>query len=100
MVGALLVPRFPIACELAEQPRLRQLAVAVSRPDGSVWAASEVAEASGVLPGLAMREAITRCPTLVVLEGRPALYQGLAEAILESLEQATPGVEPGGDGIA
>jgi nucleotidyltransferase/DNA polymerase involved in DNA repair len=100
MVGALLVPRFPVACELAEQPRLRGLPVAVARPDGSVWAASEAAEAAGVASGQTMREAITRCPTLVVIDGRPALYEAQAEAIFESMELATPGVEPGRAGIA
>jgi nucleotidyltransferase/DNA polymerase involved in DNA repair len=100
VIGALLVPRFPVACELAERPQLRGRPVAVARPDGSVWAASAEAEACGVVPGLAMREAITRCPTLDVLEGRPALYQDRSEAILAALERATPGVEPGAEGVA
>jgi DNA polymerase-4/protein ImuB len=100
MVGALLVPRFPVACELAMQPRLRTLPIAVSRSDGSVWATSEAAEAAGVMSGQVMREAITRCPSLVVIEGRPAFYQLQGEAILEGLELATPGVEPGSEGVA
>lgn len=99
MIGALLVPRFPLACELAERPELRGRAVAVSRPDGAVWAASAEAEARGVVPGMPMREATTRLPTLDVLDGRPALYQDWTEAILDVLELVVPGVEPGAEGV-
>lgn len=94
MIATLLVSRFPLACELLERSRLRGRAVAVARPDGSVWTASAEAEACGVAPGLKLREAISRCPALDVLEGRPALYLDRAEAILAALEQAAPGVEP------
>jgi nucleotidyltransferase/DNA polymerase involved in DNA repair len=96
----MLVPRFPVACELTDRPQLRGRPVAVSRPDGAVWAASPEAEASHVVPGLAMRDAMLRCPGLDVLEGRPAFYEDQAEAILCALERATPGVEPGPDGVA
>jgi DNA polymerase-4 len=92
VIGALLVPRFPVACELAKRPQLRGRPVAVARPDGSVWAVSPEAEACGVASGVPMREAITRCPTLDVLDGRPATYEEQAECILAALERAVPGV--------
>jgi nucleotidyltransferase/DNA polymerase involved in DNA repair len=95
VIGVLLVPRFPVACELAERPELRGRPVAVARPDGSVWAVSAEAEALGVASGAPMRVAMTRCPALDVLEGRPAAYEDQAEAILTALEAAVPGVEPG-----
>ncbi len=100
MIGALLVPRFPVACELAARPELRGRPVAVVRPDATVWAASPEADAYGIAPGLASREAMLRCPTLDVLDGRPAAYQDTAESILAALEQATPGVEPTAEGLA
>jgi DNA polymerase-4/protein ImuB len=100
VIGALLVPRFPVACELVDHPQLRGRAIAVARQDGTVWAASPEAEACQVVPGLTMRDAMFRCPALDVLDGRPAFYEDQAEGILTALERATPGAEPGGDGVA
>ena len=100
MVGCLLVSRFPLACELAEHPELAGLPVAVATDDGSVLSASPAAEASGVRPAQKLREAIGRCPTLAVLNGRPAHYQAQAEAILRALELVAFTVEPEAQGLA
>jgi DNA polymerase-4/protein ImuB len=100
MVGCLLVSRFPLACELAEHPELAGLPVAVATDDGSVLATSPAAEASGVRPAQKLREAIGRCQTLAVLNGRPAHYQAQAEAILRALELVAFTVEPEAQGLA
>jgi nucleotidyltransferase/DNA polymerase involved in DNA repair len=96
----LLVSRFPVACELADHPELVGLPVAIAADDGSVLATSSAAEAGGVRPAQKLREAIGRCPTLAVLNGRPAHYQAQAEAILRALEQVAFTVEPEALGIA
>ena len=98
MVGCLLVPRFPLACELADHRELVGLPVAIATDDGSVLAASPAAEASGVRSAQKLREAIGRCPTLAVLNGRPAHYQAQAEAILRALELVAFTVEPEAQG--
>jgi DNA polymerase-4/protein ImuB len=100
MVGCFLVSRFPLACELVDNPELAGLPVAVATDDGSVLATSPVAEASGVRPAQKLREAIGRCPTLAVLNGRPARYQAQAEAILRALELVAFTVEPESQGLA
>jgi DNA polymerase-4/protein ImuB len=94
-----LVSRFPLACELADHPELVGLPVAVAADDGSVLATSPAAEASGVHPAQKLREAIGRCPTLAVLNGRPAHYQAQAEANLRALEQVAFTVEPEAQGV-
>src|SRR5439155_13608465 len=58
------------------------------------------AEASGVRPAQTLREAIGRCPTLAVLNGRPAHYQARSEAILRALELVAFTVEPEAQGMA
>ncbi|HKF76872.1 MAG TPA: DNA polymerase Y family protein [Candidatus Dormibacteraeota bacterium] len=99
MVGCLLVPSFPLACELAEHRRLVGAPAVVVGDDGVVEAASPAAEARGVHPGQAVREAIGRCPTLAVLESRPAHYLAVWEAIREAVEQTVFTVEPVGPGL-
>ena len=100
VVGALVIPRFPLACELAARPDLQGRPAAVMRDDGTVWASSPAAEMFGVGPDQPLREAVSRCPELVVLEGRPALYRAREEAILDALELTAFAVEPGGEGVA
>lgn len=100
MVGALVIPRFPLACELEGRPDLAGRPAAVVRDDGSVWSCSASAEIFGVAPDQPLREAMSRCPDLAVFEGRPAVYRGRMEAILDALEATAFAVEPGAEGVA
>jgi nucleotidyltransferase/DNA polymerase involved in DNA repair len=100
MLGCLLVARFPLACELADHPELVGWPVGVSGEDGRVLAASPAAEAYGVRPGQALREAIGLCPTLSVLEERPARYRARWAEILGALELVAFTIEPASAGEA
>lgn len=100
MIGALVIPRFPLSCELATRPELDGRPAAVAREDGSIWTASPAAELFGVGADQPLREAISRCPELVVFEGRPALYRHHEEAIFNALEVAAFAIEPGSEGVA
>ncbi|MGH9004721.1 MAG: DNA polymerase Y family protein, partial [Acidimicrobiia bacterium] len=96
-----MVPRFPLACELADRPELWGRPVAVAHPDApAVWSASPAAVAEGVMEGQRLSEAMGRCPPLVVLDARPARYEARDAAILDALERVVPGVEPAGLGAA
>jgi DNA polymerase-4/protein ImuB len=100
-IGCLVVPRFPLACELADRPELWGRPVAVAYPDAPVvWSASPAAVAEGVMEGQRLSEAMGRCPPLVVLDARPARYEARDAAILDALERVVPGVEPAGLGTA
>ncbi|MDQ6741682.1 MAG: DNA polymerase Y family protein [Candidatus Dormibacteraeota bacterium] len=99
MVGALVIPRFPLACELASRTGLEGRPVVVARDDGTVWASSPAAELFGVGPDQQLRGAIARCPELAVLEGRPAFYRVQEATILEALEATAFAVEPGPEGV-
>jgi DNA polymerase-4/protein ImuB len=99
VVGALVISRFPLACELAERADLAGRPAVVSRAGGLVWASSPAAELFGVGPDQPLREAISRCPELAVLEGRPAVYRAQEEAILQALESTAFAIEPGLEGV-
>ena len=100
MLGCLLVVSFPLACELADHEELVGVPAAVVDEKGAVLAASAQAEAHGVQAGQAAREAIGRCPTLAVLEERPARARAFWEEIRAALELVAFTVEPGVPGEA
>jgi nucleotidyltransferase/DNA polymerase involved in DNA repair len=94
-VGCLLIPLFPLACELAADPELRHRPVVVSRFEKpNVWVASPEAERLGVAAGQPLREALGRCLDLVIVDGRPAHYEKQAEAVLSAIEAVAGAVEP------
>src|SRR4029450_4429580 len=100
-IGCLVVPRFPLACELADRPELWGRPVAVAHPDTPVvWSPAPAAVPGGVIEGQRLSEAMGRCPPLVVLEARPARYEARDAAILDALERVVPGGEPAGLGTA
>lgn len=100
-VGCLMVARLPLACELADRPELWHRPVVVAHPDAAVvWSASPAAMAEGVLEGQRLSEAVGRCPSLVVLDARPAQYEAQNAAMLDALERVTPEYEPDGLGVA
>jgi nucleotidyltransferase/DNA polymerase involved in DNA repair len=96
MFGCLVVPRFPLACELGDRPQLWGRPVVVAHADAPVvWSASPAAtQTYGVVEGQRLSEAMGRCPPLVVLDARPARYEARDAAILDALERVVPGVEP------
>ena len=94
-VACLVIPRFPLACELAERPHLRGLPLALGGGDGGprVLAASPEALRFGVRSGATLREAIALCPALVVLEPRPARYDVIWEDVSAALQRVSPIVQ-------
>jgi nucleotidyltransferase/DNA polymerase involved in DNA repair len=100
-IGCLVIPRFPLACELADRPELWGHPVVVAHCDSPVvWSASSAAAVEGVVEGQRLSEAMGRCPSLVVLDARPARYEDRDAAILDAVERVVPGVEPAGLGTA
>ena len=106
LIGCLLVPSFALAVELAARPALR-----AGRPDGVLPAALSdeaglrVAEANrsardrGVHAGQTLREAVSYCPALAVLEPRPARVLRAAARLVEAAEAVSPLVEEASPGV-
>ena len=86
--------------ELARRPDLYGMPVIVGRWDEHVVAASEEAQASGVLPGMALRQAEHLCPQATfVLPDEEAVVR-IRELISAALYDLAPTVEVRDEGIA
>lgn len=100
-VACLLVPRFALACELAERPELARQASALAVVDGRrVLEACPAAERYGVRASQRLPQAFACYPHLLTVEARPALYQQQFAAMLDALARISPAVEPGPPGVA
>src|SRR3954447_16183767 len=100
MIACVLIPRFPlrVACPdrldepvaLAPLPGTRQAVGEVSAP----------AEAASIHPGMALGEALARCPSLRLTPADPARAAELWDGLLERLEGIGATVESGRPGEA
>ncbi len=99
-VACLLVPKFPLICELADQPSLQDEAVALLDEGGTrVVERTEAAAERGVRRGMSLRSALAHCPPLIVRAPRPALQAGAAETLIDALAGVSPFVEPQSPGM-
>ena len=93
------MPSPALAAELAARPQLRGRPVAVSDDSGRrVAEASEAAAARGVRPEQRLSEALACCPTLAVLEARPARVRRAALQLVEAAASVSPLVEEAAPG--
>jgi protein ImuB len=108
MVVCIRLPRFELAVAAGEHSSLaRQTlagrALAVAPLVGSEQRVGEVsgaAEARGVARGMALGEALARCPDLVLVPGDPVRVAEAWEAAICALESIGAGVEPARPGLA
>jgi len=116
MVVCVQLPRFELVVAAGEGSRVglatlggRALAVAPLPSANSGAAAgsnarlgevSQAAEAHGVRRGMALGEALARCPELVLVPADPVRVAAEWELLLEALEAIGAAVEPAGPGLA
>jgi len=116
MVACVHLPRFELLVAAGEGARVgsqtlrgRPLAVAplvagAERTGGTgaagVGEVSQAAEAMGVRRGMALGEALARCPELVLLPPDPVRVAERWEEVLEALEAIGAAVEPARPGLA
>jgi protein ImuB len=102
-VGCLLIPRFSlIAASGGRREILTEPAALAPEPGGEqrIGEVSGAAEAFGVHAGMALSEALARCPGLSLLPPDPGRAEGLWERSLRRLEAVGAEVEPGRPGEA
>jgi protein ImuB len=108
MVVCVHLPRFELAVAAGEHSTLaRQTlagrALAVAPTAGAEQRLGEVsgaAEARGVARGMALGEALARCPELVLVPGDPVRVAEAWEASLRALEAIGAALEPARPGLA
>jgi protein ImuB len=114
MIVCVHLPRFELAVAAGERVQIarqtlagRALAVAPPLPlrgrcggEHRVGEVSGAAEARGVARGMALGEALARCPDLVLVPGDPVRVAQAWDAALRALESIGAAVEPARPGLA
>ena len=96
-------PAFCTTVEGLAAPALRSRPVAVAPPGAdraTVLALSVEARLAGIERGMPVRQALKRCPDLVLLPPNPRLYARASRALHEVLRIYAPVIEPRGYGHA
>ncbi len=102
MIACVLIPRFELAVAAGGLEPLAGRAVAIAPEGGSgpIGEVSGAAQAFGVRIGMALGEALARCPTLELLGADPIAVAAAWERTLRTLEGIGAGVEPARPGLA
>jgi protein ImuB len=113
MIACLHLPRFELTAAAGEDAGMARRALAGgplavapsvgaegSAAAGRLGEVSGAAEAQGVSRGMALGEALARCPELVLLPGDPVRVAESWEAALAALESIGALLEPAGPGLA
>ncbi len=103
MVVCVYLPRFELVVAAGGSQPLAGAPLVIAPPAGTEQRVGEVsgaAEASGVRRGMALGEALARCPELVLVPGDPARVAEVWEATLRALESIGAEVEDARPGLA
>ena len=102
LVACVLIPRFELAIAAGGPGALagRALAIAPEGSSGPVGEVSGAAQAFGVRAGMALGEALARCPALELVAADPVAVAAAWERALRALEGIGAGVEPARPGLA
>lgn len=102
MIACVLIPHFELAVAAGGLEPLAGRAVAIAPEGGSgpIGEVSGAAQAFGVRIGMALGEALARCPTLELLGADPIAVAAAWERTLRTLEGIGAGVEPARPGLA
>lgn len=102
-IACLVLPLFPLAARLRSEPELAREALAIVDGNGNaarVVAATRLARAAGLRPGLTLPQARALCPKLVARPRDEECERAAQEALLEVAEGFSPRVEDAGEGVA
>lgn len=103
MIVCAQVPRFSLIASLGERRELLRSPAALAPEPGAAQAVGEPsgpAEAYGVRAGMALGEALARCPELALVTPDAERTESRWEELLGRLERIGAAVEPGRPGVA
>ena len=100
-VACVLVTHLPLKTELLRQPALRGKAVLVVGRSGTQRTVIDRSSAAhDVVAGMALEQALARCPYAAIVEANEPAYREVWERMLDRLEQRSPVVEDAELGLA
>ena len=93
-IACVLVTHLPIKTELRRYPELRGRPVVITESYGSKeLVLDSSSEARGVIAGMSLQEAVSRCKNTILLQADAPYYESGFDALVRSLEQRSPLVE-------
>jgi nucleotidyltransferase/DNA polymerase involved in DNA repair len=99
-IACLAIPSLAFQCELVDRPWLVGTpAVLSDEGRARVVEVTREARLHGVREGMTLRDAVAVCPTLSVVEPRPALVSRYAADLVEAMNAVSPLVEEAAPGI-
>ena len=100
----MLLPHFPLYCEIARHPELKGRRAIVLQPKAAGDSRKVVLDfapgINGLPPGTPLQQVLSRGGDAVLLDADPAYYRSVFNAILDALEKRCPLVEGGEPGTA
>ncbi len=94
LIACVLVTHLPMKAELRRYPELRGKSVVITECYGSKDLVLDSSpEARGVVAGMPLQEAVSRCKDTVLLRADAPHYESAFDAVICSLEQRSPLVE-------
>jgi nucleotidyltransferase/DNA polymerase involved in DNA repair len=103
MIACLAIPAFPLRAAVCTRPDLALQPVALAPAPGQrdlIGSCNAKAERAGIRPRMPLGEALSTCPSLVLVEQDPAAVEEEWERMLRRLEDAGLAVEPVEPGCA
>lgn len=97
-IGCALIPRFSLLAALGDRSQMLTEPVALAPEPGreqAIGEASGAAEAFGIRAGMALSEALSRCPALALIPPDPGHAATRWEGVLRALEGIGAAVESG-----
>ncbi len=95
-VACMLITHLPMKAELMRRPALRDRPVIVTEgPDSREMVLDSSPEAVGVVPGMPLQEALSRCKNALLLKADVPYYHALFNKTVAALRQRSPLVEKG-----
>ncbi len=92
----MLITHLPMKAELMRRPALRDRPVIVTEgPDSREMVLDSSPEAVGVVPGMPLQEALSRCKNALLLKADVPYYHALFNKTVAALRQRSPLVEKG-----
>ena len=95
-VACMLITHLPMKAELMRHPALHDRPVIVTEgPDSREMVLDSSPEAVGVVPGMPLQEALSRCKNALLLKADVPYYHSLFNKTVAALRQRSPLVEKG-----